>query len=139
MESGFSLIDILVTLAISGTLLGSAIISIQRIGERHTLTQVTQRVRLVLEESYVNTLKTKIPTVLTIFPHHIKVATPTGSNARIVRFPTSVLLAPHNTEQTTVTLYPSFAATPRQIDITHGRSSSAIIISLRGRVRVVWG
>jgi hypothetical protein len=139
MESGFSLIDIIVTLAISGTVFGTAIISIQRIGERHTLAQVTQRVRLTLEEAYITTLKTQIPTVLTIFPHHITLATPSGLNRRIVRFPISVLLAPHTVGQTTVTLYPSFAASPRQIDITHGRSSSAVIISLRGRVRVVWG
>lgn len=138
MESGFSLIDLVVTLAITGTVLGTAAISLQRIGERHTLMQATHRLRLTLEDAYVQALKTRIPTTLTVAPHQILVATPNSLYKRVVPFPVSVLLTPHTPGQSTITMYPSLAVSPRQIDVTHGRVGSSVIISLRGRVRIEW-
>ena len=138
MESGFSLIDLVVTLAITGTVLGTAAISVRRIGERHTLMQVSQRVRLTLEEAFVNSVKTQTTTLLTIEPHHITEAPANGEPPRIVRFPASVRLTPHTPSDRTITIYPSLVASPRQIDITHGGLTSAVIISLRGRVRIEW-
>lgn len=135
MSQGYSLIEVVVTIAIASAALAVAIPSVSSWRARHVVLRETKRVQRALERAYVIAALREKTLITTLFDHSLVVTTQDTTPMFSLTLSPDILMAFKSDEQTAITFYPSLTTTPSTIIVRgpHGRCS--VILSLRGRTR----
>lgn len=135
MDRGFSLVETLLTLAISSAMAAVALPSLSSWRDKRAVRLEAKRLELALERAYAAALSYQQPLTMTF--DNSKVRASISNNQLLYSYsarpPVKIRLK--STEQTHLTFYPSHTTTPTTLLVTAPSGECSVILSLRGRTR----
>lgn len=136
-EYGFTLLEVVLAITFIGVIVGISIPAIATIRNRTYLRGETIAARQFLERAYGYALASRQHTIVTIT--HTSLTTHSESEVPLEQFSPrrNVQIRPDSVRDGKIVFYPSITASPGTLRLTRGGHECSIVISLRGRTRVV--
>jgi prepilin-type N-terminal cleavage/methylation domain-containing protein len=134
---GASLIELLLSLAITSILFLIAAPSLPGLGRRQKVLTESARIRLALEQGYMSALAHDATVVASFGEHGIDLGFARGPSILHLSPPTGVTVRMKSPDQKEIAFYPTHTATPATVLIESGSLTCSIVVSLRGRIRSV--
>ena len=132
---GASLIELLLSMAITSILFSIAAPSLSSLrGREHVLAE-SARIRLALEQGYISALAHDAVVVASFGDHGVDLVFARGPSILHLSPPPGVTVRMKSPDQKEIAFYPTHAATPATVLIESGSLTCSIVVSLRGRVR----
>jgi prepilin-type N-terminal cleavage/methylation domain-containing protein len=135
MSRGYSLIEIVLTMAIVSATAAVAIPSVSSWQGRHVTLREAKRVQRALERAYVMALLRETPVIVTLNSGGMFATTPDKVPLFSVTPAPGVSIQLKSKEQQALAFYPSHTATPTTILIVRSEFQCSVVLSLRGRAR----
>ena len=135
MNRGFSLIELIVVLAIISAITVVAVPSFSSWRERQVIVREAQRVQRALERAYIISLLRETPIVISLTPETMAASTQTALPIFSLSRHPAVSVQLKSKEQQSITFYPSHTVTPTTILVSNNSAQCSVILSLRGRTR----
>lgn len=135
--AGFTLLEVLGALSIISISLTTAASSLASYHREATLSRAASSLRLLVERAYSDALATREEITLIVNPTGAFSYTSAGTELERLPFraPIEPLLKDDKIQE--LHLYPSISASPATITLRSGACVCRVIISLRGRTRIV--
>ena len=136
-QRGLSLLEVVAAIAFMGILIGISVPSITTLRNRLYLRGETTAVRQFLERAYGHALASRQPTIVSIT--HTSLTTHTEREVALERLflRRNVEIRRDSVRDGRILFYPSITASPTTLRLARGGQECSIVISLRGRTRVV--
>ena len=136
-EYGLSLLEVVAAIAFIGIIIGTSVPAIATLHHRIHLRGETIATRQFLERAYGYALASRQPTIVRLT--RTSLATHTESEVQLERLSLrrNVEIRLDSVRDGRILFYPSITASPATIRLTRGTQECSIVISLRGRTRVV--
>ena len=133
---GFSLPELIICMAITSISVGIAVPRTLSFLNQVYLKGEATSVRLFIESAYAHALSSQQRITVSLTPYMLEGRRESGE--LLGRYSTRhrVLIDPDSVNGRTLAFYPTIAASPATIQLSRSGRSCAVIISLRGRVRV---
>lgn len=139
MESsrGFSLLELTVSLALSSILIASAFATIPALLRKQRLCHETQRVQLLIDRARARAVILGLSHSVILDGSHITLYDSFKNFIEMLSLRHGIQLSYSTNISQELFLYPTLSATPATLTLTLGVLSSQVVISLRGRTRIV--
>jgi len=137
MNRGFSLLELLVMMAIVSTLASTTTPLVSRWSERSIVLQEAKRFQRLLERAYTIALFRAQPVVITFRDHGVTLTVGDEEPLSLLTPHSKVVIKPRSDEQRELTFYPTHTTTPSTIEVIGPATTCLVILSLRGRTRRV--
>ena len=135
MKAGFSLIELLIVLAIISALGAITIPAVGSWHTRHTLMIEGEKLRLFLERARLVSLTHDTAIAVRFKPPHL-IATATTAPPLFSYTPRSGISVKNKAEELKpVIFYSTMTSTPTTLAVSAGPAECLVIVSLRGRIR----
>lgn len=131
----FTLLEVLVTLSITGVVLAGATISLARYRRHSGLSRAVLSLKLLVERAYSRALATHQELVMSIEQTAATIQERDGENLERLPFIAPVTPVLKENKPQELRFYPSISSSPATITLRSGTQECSVIISLRGRVR----
>lgn len=139
MESsrGFSLLELTISLSLSCVLLASAFVTIPALLRKQRLCHETQRVQLLIDRARTRGLIAGLSHSVLLKDSQIILYDSFSNFIEMLSLRHGIQLSPSTNITQELFLYPNLSATPATLTLKLGTLSSQVVLSLRGRTRIV--
>jgi prepilin-type N-terminal cleavage/methylation domain-containing protein len=134
-QYGFSLLESLTVLALTGIILAISAPQVSDISRRLSLKGEASAVRLFLERCLSFSLAARRTVQVAISQSDLSAATEDGTQLFNHKLKQGVTFSGDLTARDPLTFYQTISASPKTLTISKGSLSCSIIVSLRGRIR----
>ena len=133
--AAFTLLEALVVISIISITLATATNSLATYQRAQKLSGAASSLRLLIERSYSHALATRQEMRVVIEPTMARALTSADIERERLVFKAPLAPELRNNQTQEIHLYPSLSASPATATLRLGKSTCAVIVSLRGRVR----
>lgn len=137
MEKGFTLTELLVGLAIVALVASISVVGLPSVSRQQRLCRETRRLQLLLDRARLRSLATAGLHTVALTPNYAELRDSRGASLERLPIPEGLALSTTGNVAQELSFYPSHTATPATITLSLGALSATLIVSLRGRTRVL--